>query len=51
LPKYTNPKLHTSNLVTELITGPSGFTGEASGGGPLKLWIYKKERSVKVGPY
>jgi len=51
MPKHTNPKYPPENFVTEQITGPGGFTGEASSGGPLRLWIYKKERSIKVGEY
>ena len=51
LPKYSTPKLPPNNLVTEQISGPGGFTGEASAGGPLRLWIYKKTRSLNVGKY
>jgi len=51
LPKYTNPQLPSHNLVTEQFTGPGGFTGEASANGPLRLWLYKRERSIKVGRY
>jgi len=51
LPSYTNPKIPPHNLVTEQLTGPQGFTGEASAGGPLRTWIYKRERSLNVGTY
>lgn len=51
MPSHTNPKNHPKGLVTEQFTGPQGFTGEASSNGPLRLWLYKQQRTLKVGAY
>lgn len=51
MPKNTNPKFGKFGLVTEQFTGPQGFTGELSANGPLRTYMYKKERSIKIQEY